>query len=62
VIRFSLLLAALSLTFARGEDLRRFDLTEPAMGTQFRLTFYAKDADSAAKAAFSAFERIRFSE
>ena len=59
MIRFSLLLAALSLTFARGGELLRFDLTEPAMGTQFRLTFYAKDTDSAAKAAFSAFERIR---
>ena len=59
MIRFSLLLAALSLTFARGEDLQRFDLTEPAMGTQFRLTFYAKDADTAARAAARAFERIR---
>lgn len=59
MIRSSLLLAALSLTFARGDDSLRFDLTEPAMGTQFRLTFYANDADSAAKAAFSAFERIR---
>jgi len=41
-----------------ADHLKRFDLTRPAMGTQFRLTFYAKDAETAAQAAEAAFQRV----
>lgn len=41
-----------------AEELRLFDMTKPAMGTQFRLTFYASTEELAQTAAASVFERI----
>jgi FAD:protein FMN transferase len=39
-------------------DPRRFEFTEPQMGTQFRLVFYAADEASAQKASQAAFRRV----
>ncbi len=39
-------------------ELRRFDISRSAMGTLFRLTFYAADADQAETAAEAAFLRV----
>lgn len=52
-----LLAYAGELTGAEGE-LQRFDISRPAMGTLFRLTFYAADAEKAATAAEAAFRRV----
>ena len=43
---------------AEEPPLIRFELTEPHMGTQFRIVLYAPDADSGRAAARTAFDRI----
>ncbi|WP_170110366.1 FAD:protein FMN transferase [Flavilitoribacter nigricans] len=61
-MRFSLL-SVLLLNFlcaptAQAQELRRFEFSEPKMGTTFRMVFYAEREEEATQAAAAAFERI----
>lgn len=52
-------LLLLALTCSCAQDLRRFEDTEPHMGTLVRITLHAPDALTASKAFRAAFARIR---
>jgi thiamine biosynthesis lipoprotein len=56
--RFGLLLFALSATYAQAADeLKRYEFSEPHMGTRFGIVVYAKDEAAAKKAAKEAYAR-----
>mgnify|MGYP000169669703 CR=1 FL=1 len=48
----------LLLSFARAEDLPRYDFSGPGMATTFRIACHAKDAATAEKATDACFKRI----
>ncbi len=53
-----LALAACAASGERSEELRLFKLEDPAMGTLFRASIYARDADEAATAWDAAMDRV----
>src|SRR5262245_35092345 len=59
--RYGLLTLALSLlsaASARGDDAKRYEFSEPHMGTRFGIIVYATDEATAKKAAKEAFARV----
>ena len=53
-----LLVGLLGFSTVRAEEPGRFEFEEPHMGTKFRIVLYAKDRESADKAARAAFDRV----
>ena len=51
-------LVGITILLLSGPTLKRFEFTEPHMGTRFRIVLYASDEDSAKEACRAAFRRI----
>src|SRR5215831_5007687 len=54
----TLALSLLSAASTRGDDVKRYEFSEPHMGTRFGIIVYAEDEAAAKKAAKEAYARV----